>query len=270
MLFRTAIIYVLLLIGLHVLCAQQRFGTTQDVIEVGESMEAYIIENHLEEIESIVHKFSESKVFLNYLLEKGHDIPHDSIQLKRKDVSIGRDIDVFVKHFTEHQNYTMLLVPVDIYPLMIYDTLLFSVVEVSDEFLNEKYYYHDLKDDSVKSAVLSDLNHNMITKHMFDQVMAEQKQKTAEVEVKLHESYISTNSISLNTHLMSKEEKREIMKSWGMMKKLFTHDLEMNVEMNIYIFGFDDMRIVHYTEQGEIDYRITPGNIFTRHHFLQE
>lgn len=270
MLFRTAIVSVLLFLGLNGLYAQQRFGKSADVEEVGESMEEYIRENHLEDIENIVHKFTESKVFLDYLLEKGHHIPHDSTKLKRKDINVGGDIDVYVKHFTEHQNYTMLLVPVDIYPLMIYDTLLFSVVEVSDDFLYEKYYYHDLKDDSVKSAVLSDLNHSLITNHMFEQIMAEQKQSTAEVEVKLHESYISTNSISLNTHNMNNDEKREIMKSWGLMKKLFTHNLSMNVEMNIYIFGYDDMRIVHYTEKGEIDYRITPGNVFTRHHFLTE
>tara|TARA_Y100000310_G_scaffold336983_1_gene422899 strand:+ start:1444 stop:2229 length:786 start_codon:yes stop_codon:yes gene_type:complete len=257
-------------IGVSNLQAQQRFGISSDVEEVGESMEAYIKENHLDDIENIVHKFTESKIFLDYLLEKGHNIPHDSIKLRRKDVSVGGDIDVFVKHFTEHQNYTMLLVPVDIYPLLIYDTLLFSVVEVSDEYLNEKYYYHDLKDDSVKSAVLSDLNHHMITNHMFDQIMAEQKQRTAEVEVKLHESYISTNSISLNTHDMTRDEKKEIMKSWGLMKKLFTHNLSMNVEMNIYIFGFDDMNIVHYVEEGEKSYRITPRNIFTRHHFVEE
>ena len=56
------------------------------------------------------------------------------------------------------------------------------------------------------------------------------------------------------------------MKSWGLMKKLFTHNLDLNVEMNIYIFGFDDMKIVHYTSDGEIEYRITPHNVFTRHH----
>ncbi|MEQ9304617.1 MAG: hypothetical protein RJQ14_11965, partial [Marinoscillum sp.] len=231
--------------------AQQRFGKSEDVIEVGESMRDYIRENHVEEIENIVHKFTESRVFLEYLLEQGHHISPDSVKLRRKDVRVGSDIDVFVKHFTEHQNFTMLLVPVDIYPLMIYDTLLFSVVEVSDSWLREKYYYHDLTNDSVKSELLSTVNHDLITDHMFDQVMRERNQLNAEVQVKLHESYISTNHINLNTHDMSKEEKKEIMHSWGLMKKLLTHNLDLNVEMNIYIFGYDDMRIIHYTSEGE-------------------
>ncbi|WP_421869963.1 hypothetical protein [Marinoscillum sp.] len=269
MINRTAILMVSLCVFVNTY-AQQRFGASNDVQEVGESMEAYIKENHLEDIEDIVHKFTESKVFLQYLLEKGHNIQSDSIKLRRKDISVGKDIDVYVKHFTEHQNFTMLLVPVDIYPLMIYDTLLFSVVEVSNDFLKEKYYFHDISDDSVRSDLLADLNHDLITAHMFEQVMAEQGQRAAEVQVRLHESYISTNSISLNTHEMDKSEKKEIMKSWGLMKKLFTHNLELNVEMNIYIFGFDDMRIVHYTNSGEVDYRVTPGNIFKRHHFLEE
>lgn len=233
-------------------------------------MRDYIRENHVEEIENIVHKFTESRVFLEYLLEQGHHISPDSVKLRRKDVRVGSDIDVFVKHFTEHQNFTMLLVPVDIYPLMIYDTLLFSVVEVSDSWLREKYYYHDLTNDSVKSELLSTVNHDLITDHMFDQVMRERNQLNAEVQVKLHESYISTNHINLNTHDMSKEEKKEIMHSWGLMKKLLTHNLDLNVEMNIYIFGYDDMRIIHYTSEGETNYRITPRNVFTRHHFIEE
>lgn len=250
--------------------SQQRYGNSSDVVEVGESMEAYIIENHLEDIEDMVHKFTESKIFLDYLLENGHHIPHDSINLKRKDVRIGSDIDVYVKHFTEHQNFTMLMVPVDIYPLIIYDTLLFSIVEVSDEYIKDKFYYHDLKNDSVKASILSDLNHDLITRHMFGQVMAEKNQYNAEVEVKLHESYISTNTISLNMKELSAEERRELVKSWGALKKLLAHNLNMNVEMNIYIFGFDDMSIIHYTESGMQEYKINPRNIFTRHHFLED
>lgn len=269
MIIRTSIVLGILCI-FHFAKAQNRFGGSQDVVEVGESMKDYIKENHLEDIEDIVHKFTESKIFLDYLLEQGHNISADSVKLKRKDIRVGSDVDVFVKHFTEHQNFTMLLVPVDIYPLLIYDTLLFSVIEVSDSWLNEKYYYHDLSDESVKSDLLSTINHDLITDHMFDQVMRERNQQNAEVEVKLHESYISTNHIELNTNEMTKEEKREIMRSWGLMKKLFTHNLELNVEMNIYIFGYDDMRIIHYTGDGEVDYKITPSNIFTRHHFLDE
>ncbi|WP_115868588.1 hypothetical protein [Marinoscillum furvescens] len=248
----------------------QRFGASQDVIEVGESMKDYIKEHHIEEIENIVHRFTESRVFLEYLLEQGHHIPSDSIKLRRRDVRVGDDVDVYVKHFTDHQNFTMLMVPVDIYPLTIYDTLLFSVLEVSDAWLQDKYYYHDISDESVKAELLATENHNLITQHMFDQVMAERRQISAEVEVKLHESYISTNTIHLNTHDLDKDERKEVLKHWSLMKRLFTHNLDMNVEMNIYIFGFDDMRIIHYLDGEEIDYRITPRNIFTRHHFLEE
>lgn len=242
---------------------------TTDMIEMGESMEQYIKENHLEDIERIVHQFTESKVFLKYLLDKGHHIDPNTVELKRKDVKVGSDIDVYVKHFTEHQNYTMLLVPVDIYPLAIYDTLLFSVLEVSDSWLKGRYYYHDLANDSIKSHVLSVENHDLITRHMFDQMMAEKKQQAAEVSVVLDESYISTNSITLSTHELDKKEKQEILSHWSLMKRLFTHNLDMNVEMNIYIFGYDDMRIIHYTAEGELDYYITPSNIFTRHHFTE-
>ncbi|MEQ8584260.1 MAG: hypothetical protein RIC30_01025 [Marinoscillum sp.] len=262
----------LMIMGLFFsICATaQRFGQSQDVIEVGESMEDYIKENHVDDIEDIVHKFTESRVFLKYLLEQGHHINSDSVKLRRKDISIGHDIDVYVKHFSDHQNFTMLMVPVDIYPLMIYDTLLFSVLEVSDTWLKEKYYYHDISDDSVKASLLATENHDLLTRHMYEQVMAERKQSSAEVEVKLHESYISTNSILLNTHEMSKEERDKIMKSWGLFKRLMTHNLELSVEMNIYIFGHDDMSILHYTDKGTTEYRITPSNVFTRHHFEEE
>ncbi len=240
-----------------------------DLIEMGESMDGYIKMNHLEEIENIFNKFMTSKPFLEYLLLTGHHIPHDSVKIKRRDLHIGNDIDVFVKHFTEHQNYTMLLVPVDIAPLMIQDTLLFSVVEVSNDFLAEKYYHYNLKNDSVKSALLSALNHDLITNHLFEHLMEMRKLQTAEVRVELQESYLSTNTISLNRHEMGEKEKYEIMKHWGLLKKMLTHNVDMNVEMNIYIFGADAMRIVHYMESDTINYGITPRNVFARHHFAE-
>lgn len=259
-----AISYILLFIGQ---AQAQRYRNSNDVIEVGESMEAYIKENHIDDIEEIVHSFTESRMFLSYLLEQGHQISSDSIRLKRRDIRIGTDLDVYVKHFTEHQNFTMFMVPVDIYPLVIYDTLLFSVLEVSDQWLREKYYYHDLTNDSVKASLLAIENHDLITKHMYEQVMAERRQGSAEVEVQLHESYLSTNSIHLNTHNLTKSEKAEILRDWGVFKKLLSHNIDLNVEMNIYIFGHDDMNIIHYMEDKKVSYRITPGNIFKRHHF---
>jgi hypothetical protein len=86
----------------------------------------------------------------------------------------------------------------------------------------------------------------------------------------IRDSYISTNSILLNTHELDKEEREKIMKSWGLFKRLLTHNLELSVEMNIYIFGHDDMSIIHYTDRGSTEYRITPSNVFTRHHFEEE
>jgi len=265
--FRLLIIILILMTSLG---ATSQSDQKQDFIEIGETLEEYIKENHIDEIEEIVHRFTGSKFFLKYLLEKGHHIDYDSVNLRRKDIKVGGDIDVFVKHFTEHQNFTMIMVPVDIYPLVIYDTLLFSVLEVSDEWLKDKFYYHDLSDDSVKSHLLSLENHDLITEHMYDQVMASQRKSSAEVEVRLHESYITTNSIEINTHELEKSEKAQMLRSWSIFKKLLSHNLELNVEMNVYIFGHDDMSIVMYSNDVTEEYRITPGNIFRRHHFLDD
>lgn len=250
--------------------AAQPYSNTKNPVEVGETMEAYLRENHLENIENMVHHFVESRVFLDYLLDQGHRINPDSVRIRRRDVSIGKDVDVYVKHFTEHQNFTMIMVPVSIYPLMIYDTLLFSMIEVSDNWLQEKYYFHNLEDDSVKYTLLETVNHEMLTRHLFEQVLGQRHQENAEVEVKLHESYISTNTVSVSTQSVDSEEKNTLMHSWGTLKRIFSHNLEMNVEMNVYIFGFDDLQIGHYTDKGVVKYQVTPGNIFDRHRFIPD
>lgn len=265
------LLFILLFCSVSSVLSAQGLLADSKVIDVEETMEEYIRENHIEVIEDIVHKFTSSKNFLRYLLEQGHHINPDSIQLSRRDVNVGKDIDVYVKHITDHQNFTMILVPVDIYPLLIYDTLLFAVLEVSDAWLKEKYYFNDLSDDSTKSALLALENHTLLTRHMYEQVMAERRQKTAEIEVKLHESYITTSSIALHTNELSKAERRSMTETWGLMKKLLSHNLELNVEMNIYIFGYDDMRVVQYLPGAKnADFKITPRNIFVRHHFLEE
>lgn len=240
------------------------------VQEVGETMEEYIKENHIEDIETLVHQFLESRTFLEYLLEQGHHINPDSIELKRKDISIGKDLDVYVKHFTEHQNFTMIMVPVDIYPLTIYDTLLFSVLEVSDNWLYQNHFEEKLDDPEVKARILSDENHHLLTKHMYEQVLSNRSSDLTEVQIKLHESYISTQSVMVDVKDMTKAEKEDMLKNWGFLKKIMTHDINLNIEINIYIFGHDDMRIIKYTREGSESYRITPSNIFTRHHFLSE
>lgn len=247
----------------------QIFGQ-QDVVEVGETMEDYIAENHIADIEEVVHKFSQSKLFLHYLLEQGHHLDPDEIDLGRGDVSVGKDLDVYVKHFTEHQNFTMLIVPLNIYPLGIYDTLLFSVLEVSNDWLKERYYHYDLENDSLKSQLLSLENHEMLAHHMFNQVIAQNKVDMAEVQVKLHESCISTSSVNLHVSDLDKKEKETLLHKWGILKRALSHSITMNIEMNIYVFGYDDMKIVSYHPEGEVEYKIGPRNIFTRHHFEEE
>ena len=194
------------------LIAQSRKGKDK-VIEVGETMEEYIQENHVEDIEDLVHQFLESKSFLTYLLEQGHDIDADSVSLRRKEVSIGEDLDVYVKHFTDHQNFTMIMVPVDIYPLAIYDTLLFSVLEVSDNWLYQNHFEEDINNDEVKAKILSDENHHLLTNHMYEQVLATKSKDLTEVQIKLHESYISTQSVMVDIKDMSKEEKEKVLKN---------------------------------------------------------
>lgn len=240
-----------------------------DLMEIGESMEDFIKENHVENIEKIAHQFTSSHDFLEKLLQEGHEIDPKSAQIRRKDVSVGKDIDVFVKHFTEHQNFTMFLIPINFYAHAIYDTLLISVIEVSDTWLEDKYHYADLENDSIKSHLLSLENHSLLAEHMYHQSLENVNLDIAEVKVKLHESYMSNNSINIGTSALSEKEKKEFRKNWGLMKKILTHNVNLNAEMNIYVFGYDDMEIDVLYNNAERIYKVTPGNIFTRHHFQE-
>jgi len=236
--------------------------------DIGKSKSEYIVENHLEDIEELIHKLAISRPFIEFLLEQGHDVDHyEALQIKKKDVSVGEDVDIYVKHFSEHQNFTMILVPVNIYPLAIYDTLLFSVLEVSDEWLHERFWQNNLKDDSVKNNLLSIENHSLLSHHLADLAMRAANDEINELKVNLHESYISTNSIHLHIADLASEEKKSLRKSWGLLKKAFTHNIDLNVEMNIYIFGQDDMEVIYYAEDRYKRFGINPTNIFTRHHF---
>lgn len=234
---------------------------------VAESLEEYIKENHVDEIEDMVHQFANSKVFLEFLLAEGHSINVDANSIKKRDVHVGRDLDVFVKHFSEHQNFTMIMVPVDIYSQLVYDTLLFSIMEVSDQWLKEKYRYHDLSDNAVKEKLLSLENHDLLAEHMYEQGRASDAIGLSEVQVQLNESYISSSSIHMHMSDLNKQEKKEFRKSWSFVKKTFAHDIELNVEMNIYVFGTDDMRLLYYSKGEESELKITPRNIFPRHSF---
>ena len=239
----------------------------QKTVEIGESMEEYIKENHVENLEKIVHQLASSEYFLTKLLEEGHDIDPSSEQIKRKDVKVGDDVDVYIKHFTEHQNFTMFLVPINFYSYAIYDTLLISVLEVSDHWLKQKHYYSDLHNDSTRAALLSKENHDYLSEHMYHQALKSSRLEMAEVQIKLHESYMSSSTLHLGLAKLTDKEKREFRESWGLMKKLLTHNVDLNAEINVYVFGYDDMEIdVSYRKIDRI-YKITPGNIFTRHHF---
>lgn len=258
--------YCLLLLSLM---ATSTLLAQQDSIRINETMEEYIKENHLEQIEDVIHKFTSSRVFVDFLLKEGHNITTDS-EIKRKDVRVGRDLDVYVKHFTEHQNFTMILIPIDIYSELIYDTLLFSILEVSNDWLYRKFHYHDLSNDSIRTSLLSLENHDMLARHMYEQASKAINIGMAETEVHLHEGYISSSTINLHTSELTKEEKKEFRQSWGLLKKALTHDVNLNVEMNVYIFGKDDMNIVFYSKGKEIKYQVTPSNIFTHHAFVEK
>ncbi|MEO9966548.1 MAG: hypothetical protein ABJF11_12200 [Reichenbachiella sp.] len=238
--------------------------------ELGESMETYIHENHLEKVEEIVHKLASSKEFLKQFLEKERHILADSIDLKKGDIRIGGDVDIYVKHFTEHQNFTMILVPISIYNLAVYDTILFSVLEVSDRWLERQFPYDDFKNDSIKSSLLSIKNHELLASHIYDQALSISNTTMGEVQLVLNETFISTNTIHEGIGGLGKKEK-EIMKShWGLLKKAFTHNVDLNVEMNVYVFGFDDLEVSCKHLRGTTTFKVTPTNIFKRHHFEEE
>jgi hypothetical protein len=239
----------------------------QNESEVGKTLEQYIEENHIENIENMVHQFADSKLFLDFLLQEGHNIDLSKVQLKRKDVSIGADVDVYVKHFTEHQNFTMILVPISIYPLAIYDTLLFSILEVSDEWMKEKYRYHVLDNDSVLFGLMSIENHKILSDHIFQQALQNKKIKMTEISIKLNEAYISSGHLEMHIAELSKEEKKQFRNHWSFMKKAFTHSVELDVEMNIYLFGNDDMQVIYNSQKERGVVQITPNNIFPRHNF---
>lgn len=237
--------------------------------EVQETLEAYIKDNHIQKVENMVHKFCSSKVFLETLLGEGHNIDPSTFKAQRKEVGVGKDIDVFVKHFSEHQNFTMIMVPINFYSLGIYDTLLFSVLEVSDDWLKRKFPYDDIKKKDVKDELLSLENHAFLRDHMYQQAIQNVKTDASEVKVTLNETYISSSTIHLHTGALSREEKRSFKKSWGLIKKIFSHNVELNIELNVYVFGHDDMEVIVNSSKGKATFTVTPANVFRRHHFLE-
>lgn len=251
------------------LCTFQTFAQT-NYEEVGESMAEYIQENHLEQVESIVHKLAYSKDFLKQFLEKERHIHAEAAEIKKGDINIGSDVDIYVKHFTEHQNFTMILVPISIYSLAVYDTILFSVVEVSDTWLEREFPYDDFKNDSIKSELLSIKNHALLAEHIYDQALNETNTTMGQVQLELNETFISTNTIHEDVGKLNKREKDEFKSHWSLLKKAFTHNVDLNVEMNVYVFGFDDLEVKCKNVRGTTSFKVTPSNIFKRHHFKEE
>lgn len=237
--------------------------------EVGETMEAFIKENHLEQVESIVHNLAYSKEFLRQFLAKERQINAEAINIKKGDIQVGEDVDIFVKHFTEHQNFTMVLVPISIYSLAVYDTILFSVLEVSDIWVEREFPYDDFKNDSIKSSLLAIKNHALLAEHIYDQALARTNTTIGEVKLELDETFISTNTIHEDVGDMTKKEKDAFKSHWGLLKKAFSHSVDLNVEMNVYVFGFDDLEVKCKNIQGESTFKVTPTNIFQRHHFQE-
>ncbi len=239
-----------------------------EFIKLAETKEEFIRENHVESIEEFVHQFMNSQEFLNFMLSQGHDIDPNSVQLRKRDIGVGEDLDVYVKHITEHQNFTLLLIPFSIYSLQIYDTLLFSVLEVSDQWMADRFFNSDLDEDSVKSQLLTVENHILLTDHLSEMALANNFHEVNEIKITLRESYISTTHLPLHVKDLDESERKQLRKNWGLMKKAMAHNIEMNVEMNVYLFGNDDMSVIYNTRRGERVFRVTPNNIFPRHEFL--
>jgi hypothetical protein len=243
-------------------------GSAQAQIEeVGKTMEEYILENHVDKIESMIHKLATSKSFLDQFLLSEREINAESVDIKRKDVKIGSDLDVYVKHFTEHQNFTMILVPISIYSLAVYDTILFSVIEVSDAWLHREFPYDDISNDSIKSSLLSFKNHSLLAEHVYGQAMTDMHAQMGEVSIDLVESFVSTNTIHEALDHLDALEQEKMKVHYGLLKRAFRHSVDLNVELNIYVFGFDDLEVHCTNKRGETTFRVSPSNIFTRHHF---
>lgn len=239
-------------------------------IEIGETMEQYLEEHHLLEIENMLHKLASSRPFIEQFIEQEQRHLIDGREIKRKDVNIGGDVDVFVSHMSEHQTFTMIMVPISIYSMAIYDTLLFSILEVSDEWIRREFPYDQIENDSIKSSLLSLKNHELLAHHLYNQALRLSSSEMGKVKVELNESYISTSSIHEHTSNLTREEKELMRKHWGVLKKAFTHVVDLNVEFNIYTFGFNDMEVTVKNRKGEYSVKITPNNLFRRHHFLEE
>jgi DNA-binding transcriptional regulator YiaG len=144
------------------------------------------------------------------------------------------------------------------------------VLEVSEQWVVKRYYQRNLADPAEKRRILAQENHDLLTQHMFQRAMNTTNKEVSEIQIKLKERYISTEEIHQHVKDLSESEKKDFRESWGLMKKVFSHNVNLNVEMNVYIFGQDDMDVVYLIDDKEIVFRINPKNIFPRHHFQDD
>lgn len=237
--------------------------------EISQTMEDFIIENHIDKLEDVVHKLAHSKGFLNQFIEDESILNGDIKKIKRKDIAIGDDLDVHIRHFTEHQSFTMVLVPISIYSLAVYDTILFSVLEVSDKWMERAFPYKDISNDSIKSALLSDKNHYLLGQHVYEQALKESNSSMGEVTLEFEENYVSSSTVHENLDSFSELEKTKVKHHWGLLKSAFSHSVGLNVEMNVYVFGYNDIVVSCKNNRGKSNFKVTPSNIFKRHHFKE-
>ncbi|MEL7005994.1 MAG: hypothetical protein AAFN93_25190, partial [Bacteroidota bacterium] len=161
------------------------------------------------------------------------------------------------------------LIPISFYSLGVYDTILFTSLEVSDQWLESTFRIKD-PDEAMKERLMSEEAHRMLEKHILSQAENQLDLRgMGEVKVQLHESYIAGSHITLDVAELTKEEKKQIRKSWGLMKKVMTHNVDLNVELNVYVFGVDDMDVTFSSRNKTLRYVANPNNIFPRHHFLE-
>ncbi|MDW3193525.1 MAG: hypothetical protein R8G66_14215 [Cytophagales bacterium] len=235
--------------------------------ERSENIKALIKKNHLEDVEIVVHRLAKSNEFLNILLKNGHNVDVDNVKFKKKDVSVGEDIDIYVTHFSEHQSFTLLMLPVSFYNLSIYDTLLFASLEVSDEWLEDRFH-QQIPSEEAKAKMLASETHTLLQEHI-----AYQADKhldltgMGEMQIQLHETYVSTSEVTTDLRGLSKEERELITSSWSLIKKSLSHNAHLNIESNVYVFGVDDMDVTFTSGNIQKHFKVTPTNIFERHEF---
>ncbi len=239
----------------------------QTKAERSENIKELIKKNHIEDVEIVVHRLAKSSEFLNILLKNGHNIDIENVKFKKKDVSIGEDIDIFVTHFSEHQSFTLLMLPVSFYNLSVYDTLLFASLEVSDQWLEDRFH-KQIPSDEAKAEMLASETHTLLQEHIATQAGKHlDLSGMGEMEIQLHETYVSTSEVTTDLRGLSKEEREVITQSWSLIKKSLSHNAHLNIESNVYVFGVDDMDVTFISGSNEKHFKVTPRNIFQRHEF---